>query len=49
LRRTRLRLNRQPSVLPKPGKIVASREQGLLTLHLPKAETVKPRKIAVAG
>jgi HSP20 family protein len=29
------------------GKINARIEQGLLTVTLPKAETVKPRKIAV--
>ncbi len=30
-----------------PGKISASSEQGLLTVRLPKAESSKPRKIAV--
>lgn len=29
------------------SRITAQMEQGLLTLHLPKAELVKPRKIAV--
>ncbi|HEY8902761.1 MAG TPA: Hsp20/alpha crystallin family protein [Chthoniobacterales bacterium] len=29
------------------GRIGASIEQGLLTVHLPKAEAAKPRKIAV--
>jgi HSP20 family protein len=28
--------------------ITAKLEQGILTLHLPKAEAVKPRKIAIA-
>jgi HSP20 family protein len=31
-----------------PGKISAKIEQGVVTLTLPKAEEVKPRKIAVA-
>jgi HSP20 family molecular chaperone IbpA len=30
------------------GKISAKIEQGVVTLTLPKAEQVKPRKIAVA-
>ena len=31
-----------------PAKISAKIEQGVVTLTLPKAEQVKPRKIAVA-
>jgi len=31
------------------SKIVAQMEQGVLKLHLPKAEKVKPRKIEVTG
>jgi HSP20 family protein len=31
------------------GRIFAKMEQGVLTMHLPKAERVKPRKIAVTG
>jgi len=31
------------------SKILAQMEQGVLKLHLPKAEKVKPRKIAVTG
>jgi HSP20 family protein len=30
-----------------PERITASLEQGLLTVHLPKVEAAKPRKIAV--
>lgn len=31
------------------GKITAEIEQGVLTVNLPKAEKVRPRKIAVSG
>lgn len=31
-----------------PAKISARIEQGLLRVHLPKAETAKPRKVAVS-
>jgi HSP20 family molecular chaperone IbpA len=31
------------------AKVTAHIEQGVLTLHLPKAESVKPRKITVNG
>jgi len=31
------------------GKITAEIEQGVLTVNLPKAEKVKPRKITVSG
>ena len=31
------------------AKVTAHIDQGVLTLHLPKAESVKPRKIAVNG
>jgi HSP20 family protein len=31
------------------GKVEAEISQGVLTVHLPKAEKVKPRKIAVTG
>ena len=31
----------------KPDAIEASYEAGVLTLHLPKAEAVKPRKIRI--
>ena len=31
------------------SKVNASIEQGVLTVHLPKTEMVKPRKIAVSG
>ncbi|MEE8451832.1 MAG: Hsp20/alpha crystallin family protein [Thermoguttaceae bacterium] len=30
-----------------PGRITAEFAEGVLTLHLPKAETSKPRKIAI--